>query len=283
MLRTSALGAVAAVALGALALSQRGAHGPGGTPSGQSYAVAPVAHPGRISGAVRWQGAVPTLPALEVPPAIASAQRACGTSSPSQALAVGPGGGVRYTVLYVDGVAQGAPLRTTPVELDNHGCVFAPHVVATSVGGTLRLGNRDPGVLHNVHAFATLQGEETLFNLATPPGMTLGRAVAREGIHRLVCDAGHPWMLAYAHVFPHPYFAVTDEQGRFAIEQLPPGTYRLRAWHEGWSQAGTDARHRAQWSAPVEAELRVTVPSDGAVTVEGTLGPTAALSLRVGR
>ncbi|HSE90632.1 MAG TPA: hypothetical protein VLJ79_30765, partial [Candidatus Binatia bacterium] len=38
--------------------------------------------------------------------------------------------------------------------------------------------------------------------------------------------------LAYIHVFDHPYFAVTDEQGLFTIPNLPAGTYVLKAWHE---------------------------------------------------
>jgi hypothetical protein len=39
-------------------------------------------------------------------------------------------------------------------------------------------------------------------------------------------------MLAYIHVFDHPYFAVTDESGMFTISNLPAATYVLKAWHE---------------------------------------------------
>jgi hypothetical protein len=45
------------------------------------------------------------------------------------------------------------------------------------------------------------------------------------------CDV-HGWMNAYAGVLPHPYFAVTDDSGTFTIKNLPPGTYKLTAWHE---------------------------------------------------
>jgi hypothetical protein len=45
------------------------------------------------------------------------------------------------------------------------------------------------------------------------------------------CDL-HPWMNAWVRVFNHPYFAVTDSVGTFAIHRLPPGNYRLKAWHE---------------------------------------------------
>jgi carboxypeptidase family protein len=46
------------------------------------------------------------------------------------------------------------------------------------------------------------------------------------------CDAGHSWMLAWIYAFDHPYFAVTDEKGSFRIDQIPPGTYKVTAWHE---------------------------------------------------
>ena len=48
---------------------------------------------------------------------------------------------------------------------------------------------------------------------------------------KVVCDT-HAWMLGFVHVFDHPFFAVTNEQGGFSIPDLPPGSYLLKAWHE---------------------------------------------------
>jgi hypothetical protein len=48
---------------------------------------------------------------------------------------------------------------------------------------------------------------------------------------KVVCDT-HAWMLGFVHVFDHPFFAVTNEQGVFSIPDLPPGSYILKAWHE---------------------------------------------------
>ena len=45
------------------------------------------------------------------------------------------------------------------------------------------------------------------------------------------CDV-HGWMNAYVGVLDHPYFAVSDENGKFALNSLPPGTYTIEAWHE---------------------------------------------------
>jgi hypothetical protein len=48
---------------------------------------------------------------------------------------------------------------------------------------------------------------------------------------KIKCDI-HPWMNAFVGVVPHPYFAVTGEDGSFELPGLPPGTYTIEAWHE---------------------------------------------------
>jgi hypothetical protein len=65
-------------------------------------------------------------------------------------------------------------------------------------------------------------------------GQRLPTILRRPGTLKLRCDAGHTWMSAYVHVFDHPYFAVTDARGQFAIDTraLPPGRYTLEYWHE---------------------------------------------------
>ena len=50
---------------------------------------------------------------------------------------------------------------------------------------------------------------------------------------KVKCDI-HPWMNAYVAVVEHPYFAVTGEDGSFKLENLPPGSYTIEAWHENY-------------------------------------------------
>jgi hypothetical protein len=74
--------------------------------------------------------------------------------------------------------------------------------------------------------------------------------IKETGVLKVVCDT-HAWMIGYVHVFDHPYFAITDENGLFTIPNVSPGTYRLKAWHE-------DAGIRSQ---------EITVTDDGDLRV----------------
>ena len=242
------------------------AHGPNGTPRTQPYATIAVVHGGRLEGRVSWAGAMPALTALPVPPAIAQANPSCGATTPSPALEVSATQGVRGAVVYLADIARGAPATAATTLIEQQHCVFGPHVIATTVGSALRFANRDVGVLHNVHGYYSLTGNDAMFNLASPAGIVISRTIDREGAHRIVCDAGHSWMLVYVHAFEHPYFAVTDADGRYSLANIPPGSYRVHVWHEGWTATGAELGGRPVWSAPVETERAITVPADNAVT-----------------
>ena len=97
------------------------------------------------------------------------------------------------------------------------------------VGQPLKVVNGDP-TLHNVHALAKTNTE---FNQAQPfQNMELDKVFDKpEMAISIKCDV-HPWMQSYLSVLPHPYFAVTGEDGSFTIEGVPAGTYELEAWHE---------------------------------------------------
>ena len=77
-------------------------------------------------------------------------------------------------------------------------------------------------------------------------------------------------------VVPHPYYAVTDETGRFELTDVPPGTYEIVAWHEGWKVARregsfdvlTERRvERPVFAAPRNWERTVTVQAGSAASV----------------
>ena len=85
------------------------------------------------------------------------------------------------------------------------------------------------GLMHNVHAYT---GEQTLFNVAQPSYKKfLVRRLRTTEVVNVKCDV-HEWMNAYLVPVEHPYFAISNEVGAFEIDQVPPGTYAVQAWHE---------------------------------------------------
>jgi plastocyanin len=180
---------------------------------------------GSLIGTVRVTGKLPARPKLPV----SRYREVCGKSVVDDRLAIGPGGGVRWAVVTVDGAKSAKRPEGDPsVVLDNHGCRFSPHVLVAEVGQWLEIHNSDP-ILHNAHAKV---GKETLFDLNVPPDQIIRRPLGRPGTISFTCDMRHTWMNAYVVVADHPFQSVTDAYGEFQIDDVPPGIYNLRVWHE---------------------------------------------------
>ena len=116
-----------------------------------------------------------------------------------------------------------------PATIDQKNCRYHPHVFGMRVGQTLEILNSDT-TLHNIHALPKGNSE---FNTGQPmQGMkTEHKFNSKEIMVPFKCDV-HGWMNAYVGVLDHPFFAVTDDSGKFSIKGVPPGTYTIEAWHE---------------------------------------------------
>jgi plastocyanin len=135
----------------------------------------------------------------------------------------------RRSVVYLEtGPRAAFDQRDEPrVKLDQRNETFVPRVLAIVAGTTVDFPNNDK-TYHNV------------FSLSSARSFDLGRYAAghsksvrfdRPGIVRVFCDI-HSHMSAFILVFSHRHFAVTDEEGRYRIDNVPPGTYTVMAWNE---------------------------------------------------
>ncbi|MBW8005619.1 MAG: hypothetical protein FVQ06_07540 [candidate division NC10 bacterium] len=155
----------------------------------------------------------------------------CGARRPLEQLLLSPEGSVANVLVELEGVQEGGS-RLSPqiVVLDNRDCRFMPRVQITRVGTMLEIRNSD-AILHSAHAYR--KTDETLFHVALPHFRERVRVTLdAPGLLRIICDVGHVWMRAYILVTDNPFTAVTDSRGRFSLIGVPPGTYRLRVWHE---------------------------------------------------
>jgi plastocyanin len=194
-------------------------------PARAEYREIEVSDPGRIEGQVKASGDVPKLP----PQAVFKQKEYCGDQVPDERLVIGANGELRNAVVYLTDVKAGKAARLDQaVKVDNHKCAFVPHVLTATLGQTLEIHNSDP-FLHDAHA---LLGSRTLFNVAILSGRTVRQPLLDAGLIHVNCNVRHTWMHAYMLVAEHPYHTVTDADGRFTLEGVPPGIWTLRVWHE---------------------------------------------------
>ena len=192
-----------------------------------SAVVLSKAMAGSIIGEVKFIDDPPKTAAIKV----SKDQDYCGESLPNETYLVGSDGALKNVVVFIETTSStvvGDPQRENI--LNNTGCRYSPRILAMQKGQKLKVKNNDPK-LHIPHSY---HEERTVFNLSLPfRGTTIDATsrIRQAGVLKVVCDT-HAWMLAYIHVFDHPYFAVTDERGTFSISDLPAGTYILNAWHE---------------------------------------------------
>ncbi|HCX33657.1 MAG TPA: hypothetical protein DHV08_08880 [Rhodocyclaceae bacterium] len=193
-----------------------------------AYEAGAVSGAGKVTGKVSFKGA----PVSKKLP-ITKNNEVCGTGEREIVEVDARGGALAGAVVYVAKIEKGKAWGTldAPV-LNQQGCRFAPAALVVKKGGEVTVRNSDP-VLHNIHAYEIIGAvRRTMFNVGQPDkgDMKQPIKVRRGNVIKIECDA-HDFMHAWAFAAENPYAAVTKEDGSFAIDGLPDGTYEVKAWH----------------------------------------------------
>lgn len=189
---------------------------------------------GSVRGSARFEGKRPVPKRISM-----DAEEACEKlhTSPvfDDSVRVTKSGGLANVFVYVKSGLEGktfAPPEEA-VMLEQRGCWFVPRVVALRVGQTLAVRNSDP-VSHNIHPMPRNNRD---WNQQQAPGAPdLQRRFGYPEVMIPVKCNVHAWMKSYVAVLEHPFFAITNEQGEFALPPLPPGDYTVAAWHEAFGE-----------------------------------------------
>jgi hypothetical protein len=166
---------------------------------------------------------------------------------------VGEAGTFRQVVVHIEGIERGKAFpETGSPRIEATDCRFLPFVSIVRDGHDVVVANMDPA-MHDVQAYETSHlGPRVLFNVPLPVSTRYPpEAELRAHFHKhyegtpvtqrihmtkerrvfsMQCGF-HAYMESWALVADHPYYAVTDKDGRYQLTDIPPGTYRVTVWH----------------------------------------------------
>jgi hypothetical protein len=159
--------------------------------------------------------------------------------------------GLKDVVVFLEGIEAGKPFGLSVPRVEARDCQFMPFVTVVRDHHAVEVVNMDP-VMHDVQAYETSYelGARVLFNSPLPmnphhqrgnlhathrhlPGKSMLEPVRlSKGRRIFVMQCGfHAFMESWAIAVSNPYYDITGPSGTFTIENIPPGTYRLVAWH----------------------------------------------------
>lgn len=193
----------------------------------QPYRVVPVATGGSIAGTLDVDGLIPSdtiiRPALD--------QSVCGAQILERRVARS-GTRIGGALVWLTDIRSGKALPLERrFELTNDDCVLDPIIQVIYTTSTLNVGTEDRA-LHTNRFINVGSGVVE----AIAPFNDAGEVVPLDHIFKepsqieVVCEQ-HPWTRAWVAVLDHPYAAKTAANGTFNIPDIPPGRYRIRAWH----------------------------------------------------
>jgi len=157
----------------------------------------------------------------------------------------------KRSVVYLAIAPQGAfeDAERPRAVLNQRNQAFVPYVLAIRAGTTVDFPNRDR-TYHNVFSFS----KPRRFDLGRyAQGQSKSVSFDEAGVVRVFCEI-HSHMSAFILVFAHRYFATTDAEGRYRIDDVPPGTYSAVAWNDGGPRE-TRAVRVPEGGGPVELDF----------------------------
>ncbi len=192
------------------------------------YAARQVTDGGSVTGFVEVAGDVPADTTIRV----TVDDKACGATLVDRTL-VRRGARVGGAVVWLADARSGKPFPLTRrYELDMERCLLTPRAQPTVAGGTLNVKSGDP--VRSRLAFIRRPTNEVVSTVTTnDAGQVVPdeRILAAPGVIEVRGEV-HPWLRAWLLVFDHPYHAASGADGAFTLADVPPGRYRLVAWHE---------------------------------------------------
>ena len=141
--------------------------------------------------------------------------------------------GLKDTVVKLIGVLKGKPFLNKIQKMVMNRCHTPKYVIGARNGETLLLENTDP-IRHEIVAYEFTDGgvnQRSHRPVDANTSQTRDIFVKSKTENFLIKCNLHPFLQSRGIIIENPYYAITDEEGNFSIKDVPPGTYKVAAWH----------------------------------------------------
>ncbi len=250
------------------------------SPAGDPEPTAPEPAPGSafaptktgtIAGHVTWSGPIPQPPgflyALVRPDGLGLAYHTA--KNPNRPRIDAKTHAVAGAVVFLRGVEPAAakPWDLPPVRVEvGNGRIGVIQGERRGRVGFVKRGDA-VAMTSTEPAFHILRGRgDDFFSLTLPePERPHSRTLTKPGRVELSSGTGQYWARADLFVADHPYFTLTDAQGRFTLKDVPTGAAEVVVWLPGWDSARQErdpdrtAIVRMSYTPPVERSVRLTL------------------------
>jgi polysaccharide lyase family 4-like protein len=178
-------------------------------------------------------------------------------------------GKLKDVVIFIENIGKGKPWPEKAVNVDFKNCQAFPKVLVVRKPlrrenkGLLTIKNHDENILHNPKGFSIGSGtRKTLFkrfllNKGSETDVTKQLKFFKKGRDKhfyIECEQ-HLWMSVSARIVWNPYYAISEKDGSFKIDRIPPGTYRVIAWHPYVGETARQVTIRSGAETHVDFEL----------------------------
>jgi len=139
--------------------------------------------------------------------------------------------GMRDVVVTLEHVDSGKPFPNKPINILSENCKFTPEVNILPQGGTFFVDNQD-AVMHNSQVYQSERGK-IILNIPIPAEeISDGKVMFKKHyrIFQMICGM-HEFMQTWGYRVQNPYYYKTKIDGNYKIDSIPPGEYKVTAWH----------------------------------------------------
>jgi hypothetical protein len=203
-----------------------------------------------VEGRVQLPGAPPPPKRIQV----AQDVDVCGKTREVYPVRV-ENGGVDDAVVWIDDIQRGKAFSFPPAQIDQKNCTYLPHVVVMQAGD-LSITSQDP-IPHSVHTHA--RHNRDYDESMSPLQHEISLSFLQPDVISVRCEL-HGWMQAYVVVAKNPYYAISESGGKFMLDGVPQGHYRLKVWSESLGESEQEIVVEAGKSTRADFTLKVQTP-----------------------